>query len=188
MNSVPLSPITADEKDSLVALLLACDDSKDFWDKTISELPDDIKLYFKEDPVPQRRVNNLVVRSLDVNHGLESLLNRVRANTSRNNQWYELARVAFRMMTRFPEESKHLANHIVDQFEEIVPSPQLLGVIYRKFPSILAFALFNGYQAILRLFQLPDKTSALQFVQMLADTVESPDQQALIRQWVVDAA
>ena len=140
MNSVLLSPITVDERDSLVKLFLASGDSREFWDKTISELPDVIKLYFKEDPVPHRRVSNLVVRSLEVPHGMESLLNRVRANTYRNDQWYELGRIAFQMMTRFPAEPKQLAGQIVNLVEEIDPVSELLGGIHRKLPSSLVLA------------------------------------------------
>jgi hypothetical protein len=182
------SPISADERDSLVTLLLACDDSKEFWDKTISELPTNIKSHFKEDQVSIRRISNLVARCLNVTHGLELLLNRVRENTARSIKWYELARAAFRMMTPFPDDSGQLADQLVNLIEEIAPNTELLNRANRLISGSPGPTPVNGYQAILRLFQLPDLRPALQFLCALAEELGDATQQAELRKWAEDAA
>jgi NTP-dependent ternary conflict system VMAP-like protein len=180
------SPITVPERDGLVKLLLACDGSPEFWDKTIEELPSDIKHMFKNDRALYTRVSNLVQRCLEVSYGLESLLNRVRSNTARSIQWYELARNAFRLVTRFPEESRFLADQMVDLIELIDPDSRLLNKLPRNLANSFPQAPLNGYQAILRLFQLPDKGVGIRFVQFLAE--EYPACRSKLQQCIEDAA
>jgi hypothetical protein len=188
MDSELSSLITRDEQDMLVQYLLACDGSKEFWDKIISELPEDIKIKFDEAANQQMRVSNLVRRCLAVQQGIESLLNRVRAYKGGSDDWVELARTAFHLLTRFPDSYQHLSEQLVDIIEEINPDPPQLRKLQQNLSIGRTFRPISGYQTVLHLFQLTDKAIGIRFLQSLADEVDDIERQTSLRQWCEETA
>lgn len=175
---------------SLTDLLLACDLSKEIWDSISVDLSKQAGTSFDENPNPKIRIYKLVAKSLRFPGGIETLLSRVRFMTDRNLGWYELAKSAFSMLCRFHPDFKEQADRLVDLVESINPNR---GVVERICVSQLLERPKNGpftnaFDVILVLFQQPERTQAIEFIQALTDHAIRKEERDALQNWINDSA
>lgn len=180
------SSMTTEQRDDLVARLLPCLDSHE-WESAIADLPAEIKFKFDDSPVLHTKITNLLRRCLKINQGVEILLSRVRLSAKGTLAWDAAAQRAFEILTRLPDAQAGHAGALVRIVEQIDPLAETLRRIYKQLSIDLDPAPSNGFLALLRIGQLPEKTMVLQFARRLADASEA-SKRAVVQQWLKEAA
>ncbi|MFN0122237.1 MAG: hypothetical protein ACKV2V_17215, partial [Blastocatellia bacterium] len=132
----------------------------------------------------------LVERALDFPGAMDLLLNCVRNWATRDAAWRRLASHALMTLGQLRADFAEMAAELIDLLEDINPDKALIARACagcglhlagrRGFPNIFAAAL--------SLFQRPDPSPALAFIQALAREDAACSQRLALEQWVVRAA
>jgi hypothetical protein len=180
-----------EERERIVELLEDCIAEPDLWKAIVIDLRENLKLLrYAHSDYFRVNLSNLLNACASEALGYQYLLKRVHFYAKGTTAWLQLAQYSFQVLAQFPEELRRLGDELVQEAESMTVSPPLIKRICKEVGAeVEHLPVSTCFDAILQLFQLPDKYhSGLQFIYRLADEEAGLKNRQALRSWVEKAA